>query len=229
MNMSTQASEAHVVLAKIGALGVMLIVTASTISGQATRPRDERQFLQSLIDGCPTSSVCELPAGFFTISAPPRSTQIRPYQGRRRRAPGRKPDRPMTRIRVAAGARAPAFTIEGMDGDIQVGIKQINVVGGEIFVGGPKEPCRGIDDPFDRFQVDLTLEDTSIAAGAFAAIKFEGDSLALQDVEVVGNDEGTGLYVANATGDIVIQDAEFDGTRDGGSISAIWRGAGKSS
>ena len=228
-----QTSEVLLLLKKVGALAVILMVTAppSTMSGQAAPPSDDRQFLQALIDDCPTRSNCELPAGSFTISGPlevHKSVRIKGAGGGPGRNVGKKPDRPTTQIQVAAGVRAPAFSIEGMGGNIQVRIRDLNVVGGGILVGGLKEPCRGIDDPLDWFQVDLALKDVSIAAPALDGIKFEGGSLALQDVEVVGNTEGNGLYVANATGDIVIQ-GEYQGNERWGSSSAIWRGPGKSS
>ncbi len=226
MMLKKPASEAPHVLAKLVVLGSILIVTASFSTSAQAPPRDDRQFLQALIDDCPTRSNCELPPGSFAISGPlevHKSVRIKGAGG----GPGRKAGKPTTQIQVAAGVRAPAFSIEGMGGNIQVSIRDLNVVGAGILVGGLKEPCRGIDDPLDRFRVDLALKDVSIAAPALDGIKFEGGSLALQDVEVVANGQGNGLYIANATGDIVIQDAEFEGNERWGILVCNLEGTGQ--
>jgi len=171
-------------------------------------PRDDREFLQSILDACRINSICEFPTGVFTIDSPlqiSKSIKIRGAGG----GPRKKPHKRVTEIRVAEGVTSPAFVIQGDRSDIDVHIRDLAILAGGIHVGGQKDPCRGIDDPFDLFQVNLTLSDLTIQATALDSIFFEGESLTLQDVKVEGNIEGTGLYVANATGDVVIIDGQF--------------------
>jgi hypothetical protein len=139
------------------------------------------------------------------ISAPLqvlKSLQIKGAGG----GPAHKLGRPVTKIAVAGGG-GPAFKIEAPGAHVKVRIQDLNLSGGGIEVGGPRDPCRGFDDPVDTFVVDLVLKDVQIDASSGDAIKFGGGSLILQDVEVVA--KGTGLYVKRAAGDISIQDSKF--------------------
>ena len=189
-------------------------------------PRDDRARLQSIIDSCPSGSLCELPDGGHTIQSPlqvRKSLRIRGAGRGRRTRPGAR----VTEIRVIDGANVPAFVIEGDEPRIDVSIQDVTLAGGGIHAGGPKDPCRGIDDPFDAGVVNLTLVDLAIEAASTDAIRFEGGSLVVQDVTVAGTLAENALHVANALGDIVAIDAEFVGNKGWGVYVCNRQGTGQ--
>jgi hypothetical protein len=205
---------------KMPAMGLSLVVVLvlSPWSGRARAadecrtgcpPRDDQAFLQALVDACPEDAACLVPEGAFSLSAPlkvRKSLHLQGAGGGPRKAPRKR----VTEIRVPEASRIPVFTIEGDTPAIDVSIRDAVLTGGGIHVGGPKDPCRGIDAPVSS-GVHLTLLDLTIATSALDAIRFEGTSLTVSNVDVSGNVEGAGLYVASATGDVVIIDAAFVG------------------
>ena len=194
---------------------VALIAVAAALPAAAQTPcrldcppRDDHELLQSILDECRAGRDCELPAGAFTIARPLEIGVTMRVKGAGRGSP-KKPGQPITEIRVADGARQPAFAIAGTGEDIDVAIEDLVLQGGGIHVGGEREPCRGIDDPFDVFDASLFLKDVKIVTSALDAVRFRGGSLKVEDVDMGGSVEGMGLYVRQATGDVVVIDAEF--------------------
>ncbi len=163
--------------------------------------------LQGIIDACAPNTVCALPRGSFVINQSLRVTKPIQLVGRGRSF-GILRFLPFTEIRVVQppGSRPiPAIQIltEG-----EVGIQDLNTVGGGIRVGGRHDPCRGIDSPVDSFPTRVNLSNIFVRNSASDGVSFDGESVTAEDV-IVNNAEGTGLYIANATNDIVLQNNSF--------------------
>ena len=183
---------------------------------------DDRR-LQAILDSCGSDSICKLPKGFFTLSAPLRVSNSMTIGGAGG-GPGTKRGKSVTEIRIREGLKIPAFLIEGDKGDIAVKIQDVLLIGGGIHAGGQKDPCQGIDDPFDLFSTNLTLQDISILG---AAIVFEGGSLSIKDIAVSNDLDESGLYVSNATGDVVLIDTNFIGNQRWGVYVCNMEGTGQ--
>jgi hypothetical protein len=221
---ASAGSDVRGACAALSLLGVLAVSTAAAQTPcRDCPPRDDHELLQSILDRC-AGRVCEFPAGVFTLVEPLVIDRTLRLKGKSRGS-RRKPDQPITEIRMADGVRQPAFLVDSAVSDIHVAIEDLILQGGGIHVGSQTEPCLGIEDPFDLFDASLILKDVSIFSSAVDAVRFEGDSLVAQDFKVE-NTDGIGFYF-NGDGDAVLIDAELVGNEKWGVYICSLNGTGQ--
>ena len=187
---------------------VALLFTAACTTDRATAPPggpdlrlvgDRGSDLQATLDACAPGSTCTLPPGVFVITHSLHLDKSLTIVGAGRA--GNRGGR-FTEIRVAGERPAPALVVtSGHD----VRVSSLTLARGGIRFGGDGDPCRGIDGPIGRGSLDLA--DMSIVGSQVAAVHFNGGSLTARHVEVKSG-AGSGVYVAGAQDDIVMQGFE---------------------
>ena len=198
------------------AAALLTLCVATCNPDRATAPPDGLQLdrlagratgLQAVLDACPAGSTCVLPSGVFSITQSLRVDKplsivgaggARSHGGRR------------TEIRVVAARAVPALIIAGAH---DVRVSGLTLALGGIRFGGDADPCRGIDGPTDRGTLELV--NLAIVNSRLPAVQFSGGSLRGRSVQVKGG-VGTGIYVAAAQGDVVMEDFEASHRRGWG-------------